>query len=115
MWKADAERTTGEMQQSASEHGDAYVNSVQDRGSIPLASIGKSGSYKLPLLVFRSSPIFMYFKNTTPGMVGVFSSMLNVFLLFLNIFLLWRFLRPLLIPQFLQKSLFFLCVVNSIW
>ena len=37
-WKADAERTTGEMQQSASEHGDAYVNSVQDRGSIPLAS-----------------------------------------------------------------------------
>ena len=27
------------MQQSASEHGDACVNSVQDRGSIPLASI----------------------------------------------------------------------------
>ena len=37
-WKADAERTTGKMQQSASEHGDACVNSVQDRGSIPLAS-----------------------------------------------------------------------------
>ena len=27
------------MQQSASEHGDACVNSVQDRGSTPLASM----------------------------------------------------------------------------
>jgi len=39
LWrKADAERTAGESSKSASEHGDAYVKSVQDRGSIPLAS-----------------------------------------------------------------------------
>ncbi len=37
-WKADAELTAGESSSSASEHGDACVNSVQDRGSTPLAS-----------------------------------------------------------------------------
>ncbi|MBQ8517737.1 MAG: hypothetical protein IJ498_09190, partial [Akkermansia sp.] len=45
-----------------------------------------------------------YFKNTTQGMVGDFSSMLNLFLLFTNIFLRFRFLRPWGIPQLLQKS-----------
>ncbi|MBO5683899.1 MAG: hypothetical protein J6R92_03035, partial [Akkermansia sp.] len=45
-----------------------------------------------------------YFKNTTLGMVGVFSSMLNVFLLFTNTFLRFLFFLAGLIPQLLQKS-----------
>ncbi|MBR3927216.1 MAG: hypothetical protein IKJ58_10690, partial [Akkermansia sp.] len=45
-----------------------------------------------------------YFKNTTLGMVGVFSSMLNLFLLFTDTFLLCRFFLAWLIPQLLQKS-----------
>ncbi|MBR5522218.1 MAG: hypothetical protein IKV82_01960, partial [Akkermansia sp.] len=47
-----------------------------------------------------------YFKNTTLGMVGIFSSMLNVFLPFTNTFLRLLFFLAGLIPQLLQKSRF---------
>ena len=58
------------MQQSASEHGDACVNSVQDRGSIPLASILEKAyqarpdtlfSYTGTARVFRAGATHLHF------------------------------------------------------
>ena len=57
-----------------------------------------------PWLSVPTPVIFKYFKNTTPGKVGVFSSMLNLFLTFTNTFLRLLFFLAGLIPQLLQKS-----------
>lgn len=64
-WKADAELTTGESSLSASEHGDACVNSVQDRGSTPLASILGIPANLQEMLDFAGDSVIKYLRNKT--------------------------------------------------